>query len=114
MPAGRYNIMCEQGATFRLDMKWTDEKKRPVSLVGWTGRMQVRETVQSASPVLDLVSPGDIEFPGGGQIRLNLSATETAALTPGRYVYDLELVAPGGEVTRLVEGFFTVRPEVTR
>jgi hypothetical protein len=114
MPAGRYNIVCEQGATFRLDMKWTDEKKRPMSLIGWTGRMQVRETVQSVSSVIDLTSPAGIEFPGGGQVRLNMSATVTAALPVGRFVYDLELVSPSGEVVRLIEGFFTIKPEVTR
>jgi hypothetical protein len=35
------------------------------------------------------------------------------AMTPGKYVYDLELYKDG-VVIRLIEGSFTVKAEVTR
>jgi microcompartment protein CcmL/EutN len=49
-----------------------------------------------------------------GTVRLKVDAATTAALTAGDYVYDLEITAPNGDVTRLVEGKFKVKPEVTR
>ena len=37
-----------------------------------------------------------------------------AGITAGDYVYDLEMVASNGVVTRLLQGSFKVTPEVTR
>lgn len=47
-----------------------------------------------------------------GQAVTTLSATETAALDPGRYVYDFVLNS-GSVVTRLLEGKFVVTAGVT-
>ena len=41
-------------------------------------------------------------------------AANTANITPGRYVYDVELEDPAGDVTRIFEGIVTVLPNVTR
>jgi hypothetical protein len=77
--------------------------------------MQVRETYDSLTPVLSLTSGSGITLGGTvGSIILEANATATAALDSGQYVYDLELVTNGGYVTRLLEGNFTVDPEVTR
>jgi hypothetical protein len=45
---------------------------------------------------------------------LTISATDTAALTAGRGVYDLELVAANGTVTRLLQGVVTISRNITR
>lgn len=49
-----------------------------------------------------------------GVITLSLTATLTAGIPATRYVYDLEMISSGGVVTRLLEGYVTVTPEVTR
>jgi hypothetical protein len=49
-----------------------------------------------------------------GEVTLSVSATNTAALTPGRYVYDVIITSPTSVVTRVVEGIVTVLPSVTR
>jgi hypothetical protein len=77
--------------------------------------MQVRETYDSSLPVLSLTSGTGITLGGtAGSIILEATATTTAGVPSGQYVYDLELVTSGGYVTRLLEGNFTVDPEVTR
>jgi len=43
-----------------------------------------------------------------------MSAANTANLTPGRYVYDVEIEDASGDVTRIFEGIVTVLPNVTR
>jgi hypothetical protein len=46
---------------------------------------------------------------------MTVSAADMAAVPEGKYVYDLEIVAPvTGVVNRLIQGNFVVRPEVTR
>lgn len=118
MPAGLYDMMCEQGATFSRVITWKDAGSDPVDLTGYTARMQVRPTVTSDTITLDLTSAnGGLVFKTPrtlGQIEVVVSATTTAGLTPGSYVYDLELVSSTAVVTRLLQGKFTVKAEVTR
>jgi len=113
--AGDYDIIADQGATFTRNLHWFDPAGDPVNLTDYTARMQVRQRYVSTSTILSLVSPTNITLGGGaGTIVITASATTMAAVASGEYVYDLEMVASNGVVTRLVQGTFTVRPEVTR
>jgi hypothetical protein len=78
--------------------------------------MHVRTVANAASTILELTTSNSRITLGGaaGTVTLNVDANTTANLTPGLYVYDLEVVSGGGEVTRLVEGNFNVKAEVTR
>ena len=49
-----------------------------------------------------------------GTIALYLGATATGALSWKKGVYDLEMIAPNGDVIRLVAGAVSVSREVTR
>ncbi len=115
MSAATHDILIEQGATFLLNLVWKDSLGAPINLTGYTARMQVRHKITDASPLLTFTTEnGGIALGGAlGTITLNATATQTAALTADQYVYDLELVT-GATVTRLVQGSFTVTPEVTR
>jgi len=117
--AGLYNITCQQGATFQRQLTWTDSARDAYNLTGYTARMQVRSNVTSNTIIATLSTTagntGTIALGGtAGTVDLLISATNTAALTAGQYVYDLELVSGGGVVTRLLEGNFKVTAEVTR
>jgi hypothetical protein len=47
-------------------------------------------------------------------VTLSLTDTQTSALEPGRYVYDMNITSAGGITTRVVEGQAIVTPGVTR
>ena len=49
-----------------------------------------------------------------GQLTLTLTSTQTAAMSRGRYVYDVLITASGGTKTRVVEGTATVNPSTSR
>ena len=114
MTPGKYNFICPQGATFSKQLTWKIEDD-PVDLTTYTARMQVREKYNSPAKILDLTTEnGGISLGGDeGTIQIDVSATDTAALVPKCYVYDLELVS-SSTVTRLLEGQFMVTPEVTK
>lgn len=113
--AGQYNIVADQGATFSRNLHWKDVNGNAIDITGYTARMQVRQKYTSSTTVLNLVSPTDITLGGNsGTIVVTASATATAAITAGEYVYDLEMVSSAGIVTRLLQGTFELRPEVTR
>ena len=114
MVAGIYNIICEQGATFQRNLLWQSNGV-PNDLTGYTARMQVRTDYASTTIVVELTTENSRISLGGtaGTIALTIPATITAALTPAVYVYDLELII-GSIVYRLVQGKFSVNPEVTK
>ena len=114
MPAAQYNITIEQGATWRLSLTWKDVAGAPIDLTSYTARMQVRQAYGTADALLNLSSGAGITLgPSTGAITLTASAAQTAAIAARNGVYDLEMVAPDGTVTRLLQGSVTISPEVT-
>jgi hypothetical protein len=49
-----------------------------------------------------------------GTVTLLIPPADMAAYEAGNYVYDLEVESPESETTRIVQGKFIVRAEVTR
>lgn len=89
-----------------------DASDDPEDLTGYTAQMQVRRAASSSSDlVLDCTANLSIPDPTDGQIVLDLSAADTD-LQPGRYWYDLVLVA-SGEPEQLLEGIFDIVDTVT-
>lgn len=116
-PAGVYNIVADQGATFSRTITWKDSAKKIINITGYTARMHVRDKVESSTTVLELTTENSrISITGAsGTVTMTISAADMAEVPEGKYVYDLEIVAPiTGVVNRLIQGNFVVRPEVTR
>ena len=115
MPAGLYNFAAEQGATLQRVITYTDPDEVIIDLSDYTAMMQVRPTAASATVILELSTGSGITIDGpAGTLTLEVDATTMSGLTPASYVYDLEITSPGSIVTRLIEGKFTVKAEVTR
>ncbi|MCU4601851.1 hypothetical protein [Acinetobacter ursingii] len=116
MPAAKLNLKIEQGATFRQTFDWTTNGV-PVNLTGFETRMQLRQPIDSPTIIHELTtSNGGIHFtdPLNGKFELFISNIDTAAFNFSTCVYDLEMVAPNTDVTRLIEGTITLSKEVTR
>ena len=115
MAAGTLDFTIEQGATFNLLLTWKINNVA-VNLTGYTARLQARIDVEEIETVLSLTTAnGGITLGGAlGTISLDQTAVQTTLLPAGTYVYDLELIASNGTVTRLVQGELDISPEVTR
>lgn len=121
MIAGNYNILCEQGTTFTrviaIEQPTTEDPEvyEPYPLTDHTARMQVRRTVESSTVIISLTTEnGRITIDeDDGIITLTISAADTALLTSSG-VYDLEIIDDSGNVSRVVQGTFTLSQEVTR
>jgi hypothetical protein len=114
MKPGIANLVCPRGSTFQRTLTFRIGRNA-VDITGWTARMQVRERYESDSALVSLVSGSGITLGGtAGTIAISINAVTTAGFPSGTHVYDLELINTTGEVTRLLEGKFTVTPEVTR
>lgn len=108
--ATKANIIIDQGTTFSTVIYLTDDNGDAIDLTGYSGDSEMRKHYTSSNSVSFSVSLGGTL----GTVSLGMSANQTANLTPGRYVYDVEVVSGSGVVSRIVEGIVTVTPEVTR
>lgn len=111
MSAGIYNFTLNQGATFSRQMT-VKENNSPLNLTGHTAAMQLRSTYDSSTVALSMTAA--VINATEGILSISATATATAALEEGIYVYDLEITTSAGVVTRLLQGQVTVSPEVTR
>ena len=114
--AGRYNMVCDQGSTFSLIFTIKTDGTAWNLVGNYTAKMQVRSFLNADTVLIELTTANSrISFSAGGTVTLSLSSTDTTALPTGRHTYDLELTQTSGTVvTRVLEGKFVVRGEVTR
>lgn len=112
----RYDMKCDQGATFIREITLTDNEGNPLNYTGYTAEMQVRKSHSDPAVVLDLnTDNGRITVSGAiGMFRILVSDEDTSVLVPRTYVYDLLAVSPEGTKDRILEGSFIVSPGVTR
>lgn len=120
--AAQYNIIIDQKATYSDTITYNDSNGDPVDLTGYEARLMLKEShdVADGDAVVDIDSDAGgtgntsgIALNSSGEISIVISDTETTALVPGSYVWDLKLTEPSGRSTRLVEGKATVTPGVT-
>ena len=113
---GDYDFTIYQGATFSQSIAWQDENGTPINVTGSAARMQMRASQDEAAPFITLTTEnGGIALGGAaGTVTLTISAADTSTLTATGGVYDLEIISPGGIVTRLLQGAIIIIKEVTR
>lgn len=100
----------EAGANFATELVYTDNSGELFDLTDYTATLQLRETLED-EPALDIDLEVDVET---ARLLVNLDAEQTGSLVAPRYKYAIELYAPDGTVTRLLQGSFKVSPEVVR
>lgn len=88
----------------------------PISLVGYTAKMQIRETVDSPTVILELthLNGGIILDTTNYTITVTMTSTQTAAFSFPTAVYSLELTDSSANVTTFIQGNLTLIAEVTR
>ncbi len=107
--ATKLNLFIDQGTDFATTIEVADEEGVPINLSTYTGRAQMRKHYTSTAYNSFTVSGN-----ANGVITVSMNAATTANIAGGRYVWDLEMVATGNVVSRIVEGIVTINPEVTR
>ena len=114
MKPGRFKFVITQGDTFHTSPAWKINNSY-VNVTGYSAKMDVKIAPTSTSTIIELSSDNGRITVGGidGKFTLDLSPAETGALPAGNYIYDLDVTSPGGVVTTLLTGGFTVVTQVT-
>jgi hypothetical protein len=105
------NIFIDQGSDYSNIITVAASNGAPIDLTGYAVASQMRKSF-SSSTAYNFTS--SIYNAAQGKVRIQLSATGSNLVTPGRYLYDLEVTSPSGTKTRVVEGIATVTPQITQ
>lgn len=107
-----FNLTLEQATTFNFQFQIKNDST-PWNLTGYTGTMTVRPFTGATNTIfVATLANNYMSFDVlTGRVTVNFPYTITN-VAAGRYVYDLVLDS-GAEVTRILEGQFTVTPGVT-
>ena len=125
MSAGKYNFLVEQGAQHVLTFTYSSDSNVGISLDSMSVRMAVKDHITDSEYVYTATSNNEVdptfhkhfeileqEGSSIGQFKLTIPTSITTLFDFNQGVYDLEAVS-GEEVTRLLEGKFKIKPQVS-
>jgi hypothetical protein len=104
-------LFLEQYADFSTYINIDDTQGDAINLVGYSATSQMRKSYYSSTAYNFVVQ---ITNAAQGEITLSMNSANTANMSPGRYVYDLNITDRNSVVTRVVEGIVVVSPGATR
>jgi hypothetical protein len=103
------DLVVLQGATFDQNVA-IEVNGSAYNMTGFTGTLLAKDPDATTAEVTLTTSDGIIL--GNGTMALSMTAVDTAALTPGRYPYQVE-VNTGTAIVRILEGQLRIVPEIT-
>lgn len=105
-------LILDQGTTFNTLLTLTDDTTNlPINVSGYSVNANIKKSYYSINNTA--VFSSTINDAPNGNVSISLSASTTANIKAGRYVYDVKITSPGNDVLRIVEGILTVTPRVS-
>jgi len=105
------NLYIDAGADYSIIVTANQGNGDPLNLTNYTVKSQIRKSYASATAYNFTAT---IYAATAGKIRLSLTSTQTSAIKPGRYLYDVEITSNTGEKRRVLEGIIIITPEITQ
>lgn len=103
------NLKAQQGDTFTRKFSFTKDSL-PLDLSGYQLKLSVKDLL--GVTVLEWLN-ADFTLISTGVYTITKTATETAAVFPGVYAYDLQITTPTGEQRTWVYGQFIIEQQTT-
>ena len=104
------NLVIDQGCTFEKVITAQNTTSGNVTFSTGTCAAKMRLSFNSSNNITALTTAV-----AGSNVTLSLTATETAAVTTGKYVYDVEYTqSDTTTVERVAEGIITISSEATK
>ena len=104
------NLVLDQGCTFEKVITAQNTTSGNVTISTGTCAAKMRQSYYSSNNIATFTTAVT-----GSNCTISLTATQTAALTPGVYVYDIEYTqSDETTVERLAQGIITISAEATK
>ena len=112
--AAQKNFEVDQNTTFSFEVQYLDEDQNPIQLNSHTAKLQVRDTQGGKKLAFTLTeTDGIVISPTLGKLQISISADRTNKMFYPKSAYDLVLIDPSVNKTRLLEGYMTLSRSVT-
>ena len=108
MIPAEHDLYCYRGQTYSQGFR-LERNKQPIDLTGVAVKSHIRPAENSGTLIAEFTA---VVSGPEGRITLNLTAEQTAALTPGVYEWDLQ-ATDNATVKYWVRGKFVVEGRVT-
>ena len=106
------NFAMDQGADFSKNFTVTTDGSTAYDISGLTLQAQMRKGYDSTTVTATFAA--SVVTGSSGIYKLVLTNEETADITAGRYVYDVDLRLADSTLEKVHYGIITVLPEVTK
>lgn len=113
----KQNLTIYQGSDFRRVLELKDESEQLMNLTDYVFRGQAKVSYSSNEPAFTIDFTIRDQVAETGLVDLHISSVSTALLNlpkMTKYLFDIEMVEPLGDVKRILEGEMQVFPEVTK
>ena len=108
--ATKVNLVVDQGADFTTTITLTNDDGSTFDLTDYSAASQIRKHYTSSNATnMSVTLNGN-----SGIVTLTMNNSVTAAMTSGRYVYDVVMTDSSSVMTRVIEGMVLVRAGATK
>lgn len=117
MTPAKLDLEIYQGSTFRKGFQWKIQSTDlPMDLTGCQVKMQIRESECSETVAVECSTANGgavIESAIDGKWYVEIASDDNLLLNPIRYVYDMDITFPSGDVFTVARGVIKVIKQVT-
>lgn len=105
-------LNIDQGTTFETSLDLTNDDGSTMNVTSYTFLSQIRKSYFSNTVTANITTT--IVNAAAGNVKMSMTAANTANIKAGRYLYDLKMTSPSGVTTRVIEGIITISPQVSK
>ena len=105
------NLFVDAGSNYSNIITVTATNGLALDLTNYTVKSQLRKSYTSTTAYNFTAT---VQTAIQGKVRLQLTAAQSEAIPPGRWLYDVEITSPTGTKTRVIEGIVTITPQITQ
>lgn len=112
----RKNIAISQGSDYYHEIYYTEVDGTPIDISGYGAECNFRELEESTTAFFVATTANSKLSVDGvnGKVTLHVPNADSTAFTILKGYYDVEIIAPDTQVTRIVQGTVTIDREITR
>lgn len=105
-------LFVDQGTDFESSIDLVGDDGAAINVSSYVFKGQIRKSYYSKNPTANITFT--VTNASTGNIKMSMSASTTANIPAGRYLYDVKMVDSASTTNRLVEGIITINPQVTK
>jgi|SRR5688572_8930036 len=109
-----YDLIIEKGTDLSLPINLVDEDGAAISVSGYTAKLQVRAYRDSDTVLFEMSTENNKIVTTSGSVVLEFAQTDFDGAEWASGMYDLEIQNLLGKRERIMQGTFSIDPEVTR